>query len=759
MDKQFKPGPDQVKPVNSNTKDGSAPPAGVEAPPTVKEWWIQNGPVLAIVFALLVYLFIQFDSEGLVAILKAALGLSFVIFLHELGHFLVAKWCDVHVTAFSIGFGPVIPGCWFKWGETTYKLALFPLGGYVQMVGQVDGDESSDGSEEDPRSFRNKSVGARMAIISAGVVMNVILAIACFVVVFQGPGKERDAAIVSMVDAGAPAYKHGIESGDLFVQIGNRKYPYFDDLMATVMASGRDERVDFYIKRAGVSEPIHIQIEPRLGKGDERPIIGVTSASKPQLATPRYVESSLKHPVVPGSPAAVAQPPFEFGDNIIATTDPDDPAQMKELPDDPRFPGHGQRDYFEYARRMSLLAGKEVKLLVERGDYKVEIKVAPAFHHNLGVRMQMGNITAVRDGAQPDVRTADPVRKLEGDLIQKVEVEDVDKDGKPFTRTFEGNTLDPERLPWELRQWADRLDRAKIEGPRKVIVHVRRHRDTTGEQYETKKLELRWNDSERFLKAAPMNATSPMPIPELGIAYQIKTTVDDVTGAQAADEDSLQKGDVIKRVRLVYSDGTSGNKWTDLEPNEWAWVSQIALAAPGGVKSLKLEVSRNQETKEIEVNPQVDGTWPIAERGLILMKDTRIQKASNPLEAVVMGLKETGKNMEQVFQHIRGMITGRLSVKSLGGPGTIAWAAYKFARMDFAQFVFFLGLISVNLAVINFLPIPVLDGGHMVFLIYEKLRGKPASEGIRVGATYAGLAVVLCLMVFVIYLDISRWLL
>src|SRR5262249_22605414 len=215
-------------------------------------------------FALLVYLFLQFDSEGLVAILKAALGLSFVIFLHELGHFLVAKWCDVHVTAFSIGFGPVIPGCWFKWGETTYKLALFPLGGYVQMVGQVDGDESSDGNEDDPRSFRNKSVGARMAIISAGVVMNVILAIVCFVYVFQGPGKERDAAIVSMVDAGAPAYKEGVKNGDLFVQIGNKKDPYFDDLQATVMSTSANELVDFYIQRPGVSEITHLQIEPLL---------------------------------------------------------------------------------------------------------------------------------------------------------------------------------------------------------------------------------------------------------------------------------------------------------------------------------------------------------------------------------------------------------------------------------------------------------------------------------------------------------------
>src|SRR5437868_401430 len=147
-----------------------APAANVPDPadapePTFGEWLRGNGVTLAILGALFFYLYRTFDTDGLWAIAKAALGLGFVIFVHELGHFLVAKWCDVHVTTFSIGFGPAIPGCVFKWGETTYKLALFPLGGYVQMVGQVDGDESTD--EEgttDPRSYRNKSVGQRMAI-------------------------------------------------------------------------------------------------------------------------------------------------------------------------------------------------------------------------------------------------------------------------------------------------------------------------------------------------------------------------------------------------------------------------------------------------------------------------------------------------------------------------------------------------------------------------------------------------------------------
>src|ERR1700730_10369179 len=152
----------------------------------------------------------KFDTDGLIAIAKAALGLSFVVFLHEMGHFLAAKWCDVNVSAFSIGFGPTIPGCSFKWGETTYKLALFPLGGYVQMLGQVDGDEASHGSEDDPASYRKKSVGQRMLIISAGVIMDVILAIVCFVIVFRGPGKDRMAGGIGAVDSGAPAFKYGL---------------------------------------------------------------------------------------------------------------------------------------------------------------------------------------------------------------------------------------------------------------------------------------------------------------------------------------------------------------------------------------------------------------------------------------------------------------------------------------------------------------------------------------------------------------------
>ena len=89
-------------------------------------------------------------------------------------------------------------------------------------------------------------------------------------------------------------------------------------------------------------------------------------------------------------------------------------------------------------------------------------------------------------------------------------------------------------------------------------------------------------------------------------------------------------------------------------------------------------------------------------------------------------------------------------------PWAIANASYKIAGYDFWQFIIFIGLININLAVVNFLPIPLLDGGHMVFLLYEKIRGKPAPEKLIEWSLYGGLAMILSLMVFVIFLDVRK---
>jgi RIP metalloprotease RseP len=170
-------------------------------------------------------------------IAKVALGLGFVIFIHELGHFLLAKWNGVKVEKFSIGFGPTLFG--WRRGETEYVLAALPLGGFVKMLGEGPDEQASQST--DPRAYPNKSVSARMAIISAGVIMNLLLAAACFVFFYQHE-RHDSPAVLGEVIAGSPAYEAGLMVGDEIAAIDDRRDLGFTDLLQKVLLSVRGKK-------------------------------------------------------------------------------------------------------------------------------------------------------------------------------------------------------------------------------------------------------------------------------------------------------------------------------------------------------------------------------------------------------------------------------------------------------------------------------------------------------------------------------------
>lgn len=723
--------------------------------------FFRNGLFLLLVGMVLIWFVQRFGSEVLWSWVKVALGLGFVIFVHELGHFAVAKWCDVHVETFSIGFGPIIPGCSFQRGETLYKIGMLPLGGYVKMVGE---GAENDEDDTDPRSFKNKTVSQRMAIISAGVIMNVIFAAICFVVVYMVHGAERPAGLIAEVDSGSPAWRKGVPSGAILRQIGDVRDPYFDDLQPAVMLSQAGEQLTMvYSPHDRPTERVEIQIEPRRDKDDTRPVIGVRPSMEVKLPPKPYRTHQL--PVLMTSAAAKAEPPFEFGDTIVGTTDPDHPDKVKPLPVDP----HDQEpDFFVYRERMDRLAGKPVVMQVRRnkagsGNEVVEIKVPPAYHYVLGMRMRMGQVAAVRDDS-PAVRSGVKARELtqgiDGDIIKQVEVTEPDGKKTRFVTSRsktvpDGVTekeLDPLRLPFELEQWAERKD-----GERKVVLTVLRQ--VGHAERQDVQLVLDWDPRWKFDKEVPFGVNSPLPIPGLGLAYRVDTFIDAVESGGPADMVGLKKGDVIKAVRFMQvgdkPDERAPGRWHDLESDQWAHVFWN-LQELSDYKEMTFRVENEGQVREVDITAAPDSTWPLSDRGFLFLPDLRLQKADNFGEAVTMGMTWTWRQIKQIYLNLRAMATMRVSPKNLGGPIMIAAVAYSFAGENFYAFLLFLGMISINLAVINFLPIPVLDGGHMVFLIYEKLRGRPASEQVRIAATYAGLMLIASLMLFVIYLDVKR---
>ena len=142
-------------------------------------------------------------GKYILPILEFIIGLGVIVFVHELGHFMVAKWVGIKVEQFAFGFGKRL--CGFVVGETDYRINLIPLGGYVKMLGQEDFKPLKEGDKPDPRAFDQKSVGARFAVISAGVIMNVILAGVLFVIVAM-VGMESPAPVIASVVPGTPAY-------------------------------------------------------------------------------------------------------------------------------------------------------------------------------------------------------------------------------------------------------------------------------------------------------------------------------------------------------------------------------------------------------------------------------------------------------------------------------------------------------------------------------------------------------------------------
>ena len=169
--------------------------------------------------------------------------LTIVVFFHELGHFMMARWCGIRVLVFSIGFGPEIAGFNDRYG-TRWKISAVPLGGYVKFFGDDNAASVPDHaaaaamSEADKKdSFIFQPIRSRAAVVAAGPIANFVLAIAIFAGIFMTVGKQTTSARVDTVQAGSAAEVAGFKPGDLVLSINGEKIESFSDMQRVVSIS------------------------------------------------------------------------------------------------------------------------------------------------------------------------------------------------------------------------------------------------------------------------------------------------------------------------------------------------------------------------------------------------------------------------------------------------------------------------------------------------------------------------------------------
>jgi regulator of sigma E protease len=239
-------------------------------------------------------------SHGVVGyIIPFLFVLTIVVFFHELGHFLIARWAGVKVLTFSLGFGPELAGFNDRHG-TRWKISAVPLGGYVKFFG--DESEASTPSsdtlanmteEERAGTFHHKKVAARAAIVAAGPIANFILAIVIFTGLFTFYGRPNMSARVDKIEAGSAAAAAGFQVGDIVTAIDNDPIENFSD-MQRIVSIRAGEKLSFTIKRG--DSIVQLQGTPELkeqkdgfGNAHRLGVLGITRSSAPGDVTTERV--------------------------------------------------------------------------------------------------------------------------------------------------------------------------------------------------------------------------------------------------------------------------------------------------------------------------------------------------------------------------------------------------------------------------------------------------------------------------------------
>lgn len=565
-------------------------------------------------------------------ILGFVLLLGVLIFIHEFGHFIIAKACGVRVEAFSIGMGKKFVK--FRRGETEYALSLLPLGGYVKLLGQDPREEVPP--ELESRSFRHKSLAKRAAIVLAGPVFNAALAVIVFIGLYS-VGVPTQAPVLVRVLDGSPAAVAGFRSGD-----------YVESIESTDGQSYRVRELSDLESIIGrsASHPLNIRVKRGTGESESRANITFT----PVLGQER--DSSLmvikERGTIPGVEYAEPGPVLHVTGRSWAA-----------------------------ARQL------------ETGFWVEEVSFP-------------------QDGIEKSIPT-ESFAQLEGAWAQaykaigKLDASKITFKGRKVV--FEGQPpehAETRQLAWTLRNEAmpATLEAAGLASAELGIVEVKA-------ESPAEKLGLKAGDRIVALGGQPVHSFTSF------------------------------------RTRLQH-DATSG------DPIVVAWVrdgkQMVASTRPELVSAEDpfTEAKKNQ----FQIGAKFMPTQAMPPRVDL--------KGDGPIDTIALGFRKTAELTKSMLENFYLLATGEISPKTLGGPiliGKIAGESFKAGPIAFFRMMAF---ISMNLCVLNLLPIPVLDGGHLVLYCIEAVRRRPLSLRIVEAWTTAGFFFLMGLIAIVFFNDLSR---
>lgn len=602
----------------------------------------------------------------IINILWTLVILGFIIFFHELGHFLAAKKLGIVVERFSIGFGPKMIG--IVKGGTEYRISWLPfLGGYVKMLGENPGerpDGETDEEEAIPEEGRFDLAPAwhRAIVAVSGPAMNIVLAIFMFSAAFMfGLPAEPDSTI-TYVAPDSPASKAGIEPGDKIVSIEGYKVRIWNDIVENVVTRPGDE-LSITLLRNGSERTVHAAPEQR------KDLVGSISLDLQNELDNKIISIDLRQ---------------ELRINKLLLFNENSRYIIKKE-------NNGLGVYRETAT----------------GDMELALNIALDIRDESVIQSDLNNSI------------------IPESLVSKFDAVDMKLSQRATVTVEEADNK------WLItdKAYGKGILRWLIPGKEKRY-HVRRQNGELRIYFETGfgMLGVGHSDKAIIRKLEPDSTVAKA-------GLRLGDSIEAVNGNKISYDDEFERQLGIDAVVSVEE---AGSRW---------------LITGVSVESITLTVGRDGGTTEIPVPLEYDEHGQLVSfKGLSFNAVVRM----NPAAAFIKAVPETMRMGRKIFQFLKKMIFGEVSTKFIAGPLGIVQIAMIMVQTGFATTLQFVGFLSVNLGVVNLLPLFITDGAMLVFLAFEGLRRKPLAYKKQLIIQQVGISFILLLFLLVTYNDIVR---
>ena len=743
-------------------------------------------------------------------IILTILGFSFIIFVHELGHFIMAKRAGVRVEKFFVGFdfGGLKVFSIIR-GDTEYGIGIFPFGGYVKLHGY----EELPGHEREVKDlnkshFQSKTVGERLGIMAGGVAMNFISAV-ILILIMYGVGKEFPAPVVGGVHT-VSAIQGGLKEDDKILSINGKPVKTFIDIRKKVVLAKANEPMTIKVERN--KEIKELTVKPEMNFEHGVPELGLSSQiglkiGEMYVGSPASLSGLLPGDVIESingekidkyyqfyglveqnpekemllgirrngtameiKMTPTKQPSFmmQFDSGLrnvnpieILNVTPDTAAEKAGIQPWDRIVKINDKFVSRIEDISAILAeskGSEVELEIIRNETILKVPIAPIYNSSerkylLGVMTsQDGNLGLIDDievngpAYNAGLRVNDRIVSF-----NDIPVKTVRRFAVIAKENYEKTiNISYERLEngvWKLYQ-----SKVTSRKPTRVGFLTRLYHKTqtliSKNKYIYDSYGLGINLNKDFYLAQPLPDS-----PAAKAGFQLNDKLISISFKVPGEDkmnnfssDALQFG--WNRIDYVYTSIASRMSIKNGQP------TSVKIEPDKLIINIKYE--RDGKLLETSISPLEVEANKKGFSGIEFNELTVLYRYSSIGEAFSLVYTESLGMLEFTVSSFSKLVSGDFGLDALSGPFGILPMMHKVAKSGILETLYWVAFLSVNIGFMNFLPFPPLDGGSVFFLLIEKLKGSPVSAKFQIGFANVGILCLIALMLFVTMNDISK---